>query len=98
MTAPRDICDALEANDRAALRAAIDAFLDSLGANEPIKARVERLLVWVRTLPCIATAELNPDLLDVEPPIREVRLTLRDGGRRTLGIVLDRDRLRFDHR
>lgn len=98
----RDFCDALVSDDRAALRAAIDPFLAALGADEPIKARMAKVVAWVKAHPCVESAELNPDLLDREPPVQEIEVTLRDaaapGTRRTLGIVRDPSRLRFDYR
>jgi hypothetical protein len=96
----RDFCDALVSNDRAALRAAIDPFLATLGADEPIKARMAKVVAWVLEHPCVKAAELSPDLLDREPPVQEIAVTLRAASPplRTLGIVRDPRGLRFDHR
>jgi hypothetical protein len=91
-----ELCEALYRDDRRALRAAVDAFLDSLSSAQPIRARMLALADWLRAQECVAAVALSPDLNDSEPAIQDVELTLRDDAKRSFGVVLSPDHLHVD--
>lgn len=85
-------------NDRAALRAAVDAFIGALPKADRDRAKLKALVDWLHNQPCVASAELEQDLLASDPPIQVVHITLQGGERLSFGIRIARDRLYFDHR
>jgi hypothetical protein len=91
---------ALQTNDRQALKALVDEFLASQDPNEPAKVRMEKMRQWIAAQEGVASAELNPDLLESEPPILEIWVTLegQPATTRTIGISLDPRGFRFDIR
>jgi hypothetical protein len=99
-TPPMTMRAALQANDRQALQAIVDEFLASQDPREPEKVRMEKMRRWIAAQEGVASAELNPDLLESEPPIREIWVTLESqpATTRTIGISLDPRGFRFDIR
>jgi len=96
---PMDFCTTLRQDDRPALRDAVNEYLSGLSARETLSARLERLRQWIAAQPCVTAAELDPTLLDTEPPIQQVRVRVEgEDTARSLGIVLDPDRLRSNLR
>jgi hypothetical protein len=99
-TPPMTMGTALQANDRQALQAIVDEFLAAQDPKEPAKVRMEKMRRWIAAQEGVASAELNPDLLDRDPPIREIWVTLegQPATTRTIGISLDPRGFHFDIR
>jgi hypothetical protein len=91
-----NFCRALQDDDRAALKAALDPVL--AGAAGGKDERLRALKAWLETQACVASVEISPDLLDSEPPIQELIVTLGTGARKTIGIRLDPKRLSVNYK
>jgi hypothetical protein len=89
-------CHALQDDDRAALKAALDPLLHGgrRGKDESLRA----VKTWLETQDCVASVEISPDLLDSEPPIQELIVTLTTGARKTIGVRLDPKRLSINYK
>ncbi|MGH8196276.1 MAG: hypothetical protein ACREQ8_18050 [Woeseiaceae bacterium] len=94
------LATALAAKDRKAVQAEIDPVLAAQDPAAPVRERMEALRQWIEDQEGILHAELNPDLLDTEPPVQQVRVALTDDPQtiHTIGIVLDPTHLRFNRR
>ena len=97
-----DPCPALVNDDRRSLQQVIDGYLKTLPSRDPVNARVEKVRQWISRQPCVASAELSPDLLDTQPPVQQILVVLADDVKpprqRTIGIVLDPAGPRFNYR
>ena len=97
---PMSFRDALEANDRVALQTEVDRVLAAQDPGDSQQARMEALRRWIAGRDGVATARLNPDLLDTEPPVQQIEVTLEGEPDRilTIGVLLDPRGLRFNIR
>lgn len=98
--APQDFCQALQNNDRPALKKAIDpelAKLDPAGDQERI---FQAFKEWLERHACVASVDIGRGVLRSDPPIKEFTVTLRtpqDGkATRDIGIRLSPKRYEFD--
>ena len=98
--APQDFCQALQKNDRAALKTAIDPELAKLDAGGDQERNFQTFKEWLQHHDCVASVEIGRGVLRSNPPIKEFRVTLRpphDGkATRDIGIRLAPKRYEFD--
>ena len=91
---------ALADNDRKALQAEIDAVLSAQNPNTTTEERMESLRTWIEDQDGVLQAELNPTLMDSDPAVQQIWVTLKNDPEtiRTIGILLDQKALRFNLR
>jgi hypothetical protein len=89
-------CHALQNDDWRALKATLDPLLRGgrRGKEEILRA----LKTWLETQECVVAVEVSPDLLDSEPPIQELIVTLKTGARKTIGVRLDPKQLSVNYK
>lgn len=91
-----DLCPALAANDRGALQKIVDDFLARSPRSDDGEQDLERIRAWLADHDCTSSVETSPDLVDIEPPVKEFVVNLTGGARPvTIGISLGKDRWRF---
>jgi hypothetical protein len=89
-------CHALQDDDRAAVKATLDPLLR--GGHRGISESLRTVKTWLEKQACVASVEVSPDLLDSEPPVQVLIVTLTSGARRTIGVRLDPKRLRINYK
>ena len=98
----KDFCQALIENDRATLKIHLDRELAVIQPSMQQKKKLEHIQSWLAQQECIVNVEILPDLLDSEPPIQEIRITVESepgvSTTRIIGILLFPDKLRFDYK
>ena len=97
-----DFCRALQHDDRALLRAILDPVLQAEGAGNRDES-IRRLKSWLEAQECVASVEISPDLLDSEPPVQELIVTMTSAAgaavaRKSIGIRLDPKRLSVNYK
>ena len=90
--APQDFCQALQKNDRAALKKAIDPELAKLDAGGDRERNFQTFKQWLERHDCVASVEIGRGVLRSNPAIKQFHVTLRAAPdpttRRDLGIRL----------
>lgn len=98
--APQDYCQALQKNDRAALKALIDPELAKLDAQGDAERNFQTLKEWLERHDCVASVEVERGVLRSDPPIKQFHVTVRmtpdDTANRDIGIRLSPKRYEFD--
>jgi len=92
------LAEVLAADDRKALQIEIDRELAKQDPRAPAKARMEALRLWIEQQDSVERAEINPILIDSDPPVQQIWIMLASDPDevRTVGIVLDGKKLRFN--
>ena len=98
----QDFCRALQDDDRALLRAMLDPVLQAEGREDKDES-IRRLKSWLEAQECVVSVEISPDLLDSEPPIQELIVTLKSASgqpstTKSIGIRLDPKRLSVNYK
>jgi hypothetical protein len=98
----QDFCRALQDDDRARLRAILDPVLQAHGPDDKDDS-IWQLKSWLEAQECVASVEISPDLLDSEPPIQELILTMKPAPgepaqTKSIGIRLDPKRLTVNYK
>jgi hypothetical protein len=98
----QDFCRALQDDDRALLRAILDPVLQAQGREDKDES-IQRLKSWLQAQECVASVEISPDLLDSEPPIQELIVTMKPASgapvqTKSIGIRLDPKRLSVNYK
>lgn len=98
--APLDFCQALQKNDRAALKKATDPELAKLDATGDRERNFQTFKQWLEGHDCVASVEIGRGVLRSNPAIKEFHVTLRAApdttARRNLGIRLSPKRYELD--
>jgi hypothetical protein len=99
--APGNFCQALQDNDRAALKALIDPELAKLDLKGDEERNFETFRRWLATHECVESVTVEPGVLRSNPPIKEFTVTFQPAkagapARRAIGIRLSPKRYEFD--
>lgn len=99
--APRDFCQALQKNDRAALKTAIDPELAKLDPSGDEDRNFQTFKQWLERHACVTLVEIEQYTLRSNPPIKEFFVTVRMDQsnateKRTIGVRLAPKRWEFD--
>lgn len=99
--APGNFCQALQDNDRSALKALIDPELAKLDVKGDEEHNFETFKQWLEKHDCVESVTIEPGVLRSDPPIKEFTLTLRTAkadspDRRAIGIRLSPQRYEFN--
>ena len=97
-----DFCRALQHDDRALFGAILDPVLQAQGREDKDES-IRRLKSWLQAQECVASVEISPDLLDSEPPIQELIVTMKRASgepvqTKSIGIRLDPKRLSVNYK
>jgi hypothetical protein len=100
--AQQDFCKALQDDDRALVRAILDPVLQAEGPDDNDES-IRRLKSWLEAQDCVASVEISPYLLDSEPPVQELILTMKPAPgepakMKSIGIRLDPKRLSVNYK
>jgi hypothetical protein len=99
--APHDFCQALQKNDRAALKAIIDPVLAKLKASGDEDRNFQMFKEWLERHDCVTSVEIDRDVLRSDPPIKQFYVTVRMDTsdvtvKREIGVRLAPKRYEFD--
>ena len=99
--APHDFCQALQKNDRAALKAAIDPELAKLDPSGDEDRNFRTFKQWLERHACVTSVEIEQYTLRSDPPIKEFYVTVRMDQsnateKRSIGVRLAPKRYEFD--
>lgn len=97
----QDFCDALQKNDRAALKAAVDPELAKLDAKGDAERNFQTLKAWMEQQACVASVEIERGVTRSNPPIKQFTLTLRtttpgSSEKREIGVRMAPQRYELD--
>jgi len=98
--APGNFCEALQDNDRVALKALIDPQLATLDVKADSERNFQAFSKWLETHECVESVAIEPGVLRSDPPIKEFTVTFRTApagsARRAIGIRLAPKRYEFN--
>lgn len=99
--APQDFCEALQKNDRAALKAALDPELAKLDAKGDAERNFQTLKAWMEKQACVASVDIERGVLRTDPPIKQFTITVRTATpgsteKREIGVRIAPKRYEFD--
>ncbi len=75
--AAQDFCEALQKNDRAALKATLDPELARLDPSGDAERNFQTLKAWMEKHDCVESVDVGRGVLRSDPPIKEITLTVR---------------------
>jgi hypothetical protein len=101
LMAPQDFCEALQKNDRAALKAALDPELAKLDAKGDAERNFQTLKAWMEKQACVASVDIERGVLRTDPPIKQFTITVRTATpgsteKREIGVRIAPKRYEFD--
>lgn len=96
-----EFCQALINNDRATIKALVEAMITQQYLLPNDYSSLEHIKQWIEQQDCVRSVDISIDLLDTEPPIQEFIIHLkseadRSNNIRTIGIILAPDKLQCD--